>query len=57
MAESCISVFRRVQAAGAGAEFDVGVLAVGRLGAVPEAGAAVDALFALEGGQAVGAQR
>ena len=46
-----------MQAARAGAEFDVGVLAVGRLAAVPQACAAVDALFALEGGRAVLALR
>ena len=40
----------------AGAEIYVGVFAVGGLGAVPQAGAAVCAFFAFEGGQAVVAQ-
>src|ERR1035437_8021131 len=51
------SVFRCVQTARAGAEFDVGVLAVGGLVAVPQACAAVDALFALEVGRTVLALR
>ena len=46
-----------MQAARAGAELDVGVFAIGGLAAVPQACAAVDALFALEVGRAVLALR
>jgi len=44
-----------VEAAGASYEGYVAVFAFGGLGAVPEASAAVNALFSLEGGEAVGA--
>ena len=46
-----------MQSARSGAEFEIGVLAVGRFGAVPHAAAAVDALLAFEDGKIVGAQR
>ena len=38
-----------MQPAGAGTEFDVATFSVASMGAVPQASAAVDALFALEG--------
>jgi hypothetical protein len=49
------SIFRRVEAAGAGLEADEGVFGVVRMGfgAVPQAGAAVDAFLAVEDGAAV----
>ena len=56
MSEAKGSVFRRMQAARAGAEFYVGVDAVRGLAAVPETCAAVGAFFALEGGRAVFAE-
>jgi hypothetical protein len=46
-----------VKAASAGVEFDVRVFAFGRVGAVPQASAAMSTFFALEGGQVVVAQR
>ena len=51
------SILRRVEAAGTGAEFQYGATGtVGALaGAVPETGAAVDALLAVEDGHSVGA--
>src|ERR1035438_5525869 len=55
----CFLVFGGMQAAGAGAERDVAVLGVvvERGAAVPQAGAAVNALLAIEDGDAAGTGR
>src|ERR1035438_10307997 len=56
---SIISIFRRMQASGAGPQFDVAALRIARtgLGAIPQACPAVDAFLAVEGRGSVRAGR